>query len=239
MYSGSFDATIRKWDNQTGKCELVFQGHKETITTIKRNDEYLFSSSSDFLIKQWAIDSGKCLNTFTGHTGWVWDITVTPDYIFSASQDKTVRKWSRKDASEIKCYKDHTDAVTRLTLTQFGNLLTSSWDGTIKEIDLNQDKVVKSFEEHTAKIKHLICSGRIMISAAEDCDVRIWDLKTGNCLFILKNPKDITCLCVGSSFDIYTGSKDGLIRKFVLPTSKQYENIIDAFDLEQSSYTNN
>jgi WD40 repeat protein len=86
-------------------------------------------------------------------------------------------------------------------------------------------------------VRYLILKGRILISASDDNEIRIWDLQKAVCLFQLKNGKEITSLCSGNNYDIYVGCKDGTIRKFVIPQEKQYEKIFEEEYSEQSSFS--
>ena len=55
IFSGSWDSLVKKWNCQTGQCELTFEGHQSRVNDllIVKAKEFLASASSDKQIKIW------------------------------------------------------------------------------------------------------------------------------------------------------------------------------------------
>eukprot|EP01080_Neovahlkampfia_damariscottae_P000110 gene110-4359_t len=179
LYSGSFDHQIRKWDVASGQTTLLFKGHTDTITCLKRQGDSLFSGSADNTVKVWNIYDGECMYTLKGHSSWVWDVVFNQDFIWTSSMDSTIKKWSKKDGSELSTFKDHSDCVCKLALSSGNSVISASWDNKLMEFDVESDKQLKVLSGHSGRVRYLIIRGRILISAADDNDIRIWDLQKG------------------------------------------------------------
>jgi WD40 repeat protein len=78
------------------------------------------------------------------------------------------------------------------------------------------------FEGHFGRINALRFSadGKFLISASEDCTIRLWEVRSGHCLNVLEGHAD-EVMCVDISADtleIVSGGKDGLVRLWDIST---------------------
>lgn len=117
---------------------------------------------------------------------------------------------------------------------------------------------MRVLKAHAGKVNSILARGKVLISSGSDHDIKIWNLviifayflifqKTkGTCMYILKNGKEITSLCLGDSKALYVSSKDGTvcffvflliikIRKWVLPDDKQMSDLWNQ-ELEQETH---
>jgi WD40 repeat protein len=246
MYSGSFDNDIRQWDTNKTECVRIYKGHEDIVTGIVVRGDFLYSSGADKTVRKWSTIDGTCLLIMTGHTGWVWDIVILPNgyHLYSSSIDGTIRKFNSMTGKCLKIFDEAKDCVSRIALiTHEGStrLVASSWDGCIRQYDLNNDNLVNTMTGHAAKVKSmLIVNYRILISGAEDNDLRIWDLKSGSCLYRMKMDKPVTSICLGENNHVlYCANKSGTIRKYMIPRtskSEQYLANVDSQE-EQTHYS--
>lgn len=144
----------------------------------------------------------------------------------------------------VKVFDEAKDCVPRIALiTKEGTnrLVASSWDGHIRQYELENDTLVNTLSGHAAKIKSmLIINYRILISGADDNELRIWDLKNATCLYNLKIDKPITSMCMGENNHIlYCACKSGTIRKYAIPRTKMSEQYLLNVDSqeEQTHYS--
>ena len=73
VYTGSADASIRKWDIATCECDFVYTGHQSKI----------HKCVVDIIV----------LYQFKHSHNYYHRLLVTEDFIFSTSHDKTARIW--------------------------------------------------------------------------------------------------------------------------------------------------
>ncbi|KAL0481146.1 transducin (beta)-like 1 [Acrasis kona] len=69
LASASFDATIKIWDVNVGKCLYSLIKHKDPVYSVafSPNGEYLASGSYDRSLHIWSVKDGKLIKTFHGN----------------------------------------------------------------------------------------------------------------------------------------------------------------------------
>ena len=131
----------------------------------KNNDNYYFNSffftgGCDSVIKLWnynnSIDEINLLYNLENHSDWISSLLYIKklNYLISASNDSSINIWSLDDIlnfSKEQIYPKqqfdffHNDYITNLKYNEINNILySSSLDGTIKEIDLNNCEINKN-----------------------------------------------------------------------------------------------
>lgn len=75
MVSGSWDKTIRLWDVQTSKSDLIFKGHTKDVLSVafSHDERLIFSGSMDNTLKYWNT-KGDLRFDNTQFRGWVSSI---------------------------------------------------------------------------------------------------------------------------------------------------------------------
>ena len=69
--------------------------------------------------------------------------------------------------------------------------------------------------------------GDKLITAANDCTLRIWDLSLGTCLSVFKFADPISCAQISEEHDmIFTGSWDKMVRAMDLKTNAIVKSFI-------------
>ena len=73
IVTGSDDTNIRLWSTQTDMIECIglLEGHKDYITSLCINGNYVFSSSADKTIRKWDMSSCECVLILKGHDSTV------------------------------------------------------------------------------------------------------------------------------------------------------------------------
>ena len=95
----------RKWSLETGKCQTIFRGHRDTILCLKVYNDKMISGAKDRMCKVWLIDSGKCIRTFK-HKHPVTAVTMgedpLPEIAVSGCEAGKVKVWDLKSGQLIK-----------------------------------------------------------------------------------------------------------------------------------------
>jgi len=191
LISCSCDYTIKIWNLQTFECIETLEGHESWVTNIitykkiidKNNSiDYLISCSNDKTIKIWDLKTFKCVATLKGHKYGVTNILIfnkmidkntSIDYLISCSYDSTIKIWNLKNFEFIATLEGHTDTIRNIIIKS-----TSTFDSVNHKI-IDSDKMI----DKNNNVDYLI-------SCSYDGTIKIWNLKTFDCIAILEEHTD-------------------------------------------------
>ncbi|KAK3322821.1 WD40-repeat-containing domain protein [Apodospora peruviana] len=156
LASGSYDATIKIWNIETGEELRTLRGHQAGIRALQFDDSKLISGSLDNTIKIWNWHTGECISTLRGHNNGVISVHFDAQLLASGSSDKSVKIFDF-NTKEAFCLKGHSDWVncTRLD-TNSRTVLSASDDTTIKMWDLDTRQVIRTFEGHVGHVQQVL-----------------------------------------------------------------------------------
>jgi len=220
---GSFDNTIRLWDQASGACERVFEGHQKGVRALAVLwDGRIASGSDDNTIRLWDPVSGTCVRVLEGHQGRVIALAVLGDGRIASggSDDNTIRLWDPVSGACERVFEGHQNAVNALAVLGDGRLASGSFDNTIRLWDPANGACERVFEGHQAWVCALavLGDGRIA-SGSFDNTIRLWDLATGACERVFEgHPNGVNALAVLGDGHLASGSRDKTIRLWDLHT---------------------
>ncbi|KAH6624100.1 quinon protein alcohol dehydrogenase-like superfamily [Chaetomium sp. MPI-SDFR-AT-0129] len=154
--TGSYDATIKIWNIETGEEIRTLHGHTRGIRALQFDDSKLISGSLDNTIKIWNWHTGECISTLQGHTDGVVSVHFDAQLLASGSIDKSVKIFDF-NSKEAYCLKGHTDWVncTRLDINS-RTVMSASDDTTLKLWDLDTRQVIRTFEGHVGHVQQIL-----------------------------------------------------------------------------------
>ncbi len=91
LATGSYDATIRLWDIESGAVIRELRGHTRGIRAIQFDEKILVSGSLDGTVRIWNHLTGELLNTLAGHSDGVISVNFDREYLASGSIDRTIK----------------------------------------------------------------------------------------------------------------------------------------------------
>ena len=156
LATGSYDATIKIWDLDTGKEMRTLKGHAMGIRCLQFDDNKLISGSLDQTLKVWNWRTGECISTYNGHSGGVIALYFDSDILVSGSVDNTARIWNFRDRS-VFTLRGHTDWVNSVKIDSASRtVFTASDDCTVKLWDLDTKKCIHTFEGHVGQVQQVL-----------------------------------------------------------------------------------
>lgn len=156
LATGSYDATIKIWNLDTGEEIRTLRGHTMGIRCLQMDDTKLISGSIDKTIKVWDWQSGVCLATFTGHSADVIGLQFDSHILVSGSADGTaiVRDMKNKSIGTLRGHANWVNSVRIDALSR--TVLTASDDFTVKLWDLDTMQCIRTFEGHVGHVQQVV-----------------------------------------------------------------------------------
>lgn len=156
LATGSYDATIKIWDTETGEELRTLRGHESGIRCLQFDDTKLISGSMDRSLKVWNWRTGECISTYTGHRGGVIGLHFGDTILASASVDKTVKIWNFEDKSAC-LLRGHTDWVNAVKVdTPSRTVFSASDDCTVRLWDLDTKTCIRTFQGHVGQVQQVV-----------------------------------------------------------------------------------
>lgn len=222
LVSGSIDGSIRLWDQSSGSCLCIFEGHESFVNALAvLPDKRIVSGADDEFIRLWDPATGSCHAVLGGHQEAVWSLSVLPlGLLASGSGDTTIRIWNPSSGTCLIVLKGHEHNVNALAALPAGGLASGSSDATIRIWDVTSGSCLSTLEGHERAVNALVMlpDGRLA-SGSDDHKIRVWDLTTGSCVNVLEGHQDwVKALAVLPSKRLASCSNDATIRIWGLDT---------------------
>jgi len=235
--SGSWDATLRLWDLNSGQCTTRFIGHSRDVLSVavSADNTKIVSGSRDRKINLLnVLGTLKFSITEEGHKEWVSCVRFSPNLdtplIVSCGWDKLVKVWNLQNCKLRTNLVGHTGYVNTVTVSPDGSLCASGGkDGVAMLWDLNEGRHLSSLEANDIIHALVFSPVRYWLCAATASTIKIWDLESKVCVdeltpdFASKEKKDgkkskavpIQCISLAWSADgsvLFAGYTDNIIR---------------------------
>jgi hypothetical protein len=228
---------LKIWDSHTGAPVRTLTGHTDDVLSVvfSKDGHRLLSSSYDKTARLWDAGTGREIQRFLGHTWWVWSAEFSPDQqrVVTASQDGTAIVWSTATGQAGPPFTGHLGPVYAAAFSPDGHSVISGgydnrllvWEpDEIKPFDYqtvvsggtNPPPKFRALEGHTAAIDAVAFSpdGHLILSAANDNTVKLWDFGTGRLIKSLRGHAGLVRSAVFSTdgHNILSGSHDDTIK---------------------------
>ncbi|KAF7325383.1 WD40 repeat-like protein [Mycena venus] len=218
VISASDDHSIHVYDPLAGELRLALQGHEGGVWALAATRDILVSGSTDRAVRIWDLASGRCTHVFGGHTSTVRCLAIVqPEWV--EMEDGRREKWPKR-ALIVTGSRDHTLRVW--TLPRSGDAGYSCFDEGDPD-DADDNPYHRLFlEGHDHAVRALAARGRTLVSGSYDCTVRVWDLVTGACKWILvgHTQKVYSVVLDPPRHQACSGSMDGTVRIWDLKTGR-------------------
>ena len=156
LATGSYDATIKIWDIETGKEIRTLRGHTCGVRSLQFDGNKLISGSLDKTIRVWNWRTGECVRVLTGHSAGVISVHFAGALLASGSIDNSIRIWNFEDASTT-VLRGHSDWVNTVRIdTASRTLFSASDDLTVKLWDLDTKKPIKVYKGHVGHVQQVV-----------------------------------------------------------------------------------
>lgn len=181
------------------------------------------SGSWDGTARIWDIETGKVKETLTGHRHAVSVLSLPNGIVITGSQDKKIRLWFRgKLEKEIEGHQDIVRGFTEVP--QMNAFASCSNDEVVKLWSLDGTHLA-DYKGHRGFVLAVdtLESGEL-VSAGDDCTVKIWDNETAECKQTIQMPGSAWSVTHNKKGDLLVGCEDKSIRTFTRDWSRRCED---------------
>ncbi|KAF9160404.1 Serine/threonine-protein kinase smu1 [Actinomortierella ambigua] len=215
LFRGTVPVVQAEADDVPSKCyntiKFPKQQHAESVV-FSPNGQYLVTGSADGFIEVWNYLTAKLRkdlvyqaeDNLMGMDTAVLCLNFSKDseMLASGAQDGKIKVWKIQTGQCLRRYSPaHSAGVTSVAFSPDGSqILSTSFDQTVKIHGLKSGKMLKEFRGHTSYVNYACFSadGTKVISSSSDGHVKIWDLKTTACLQTI-TPHDGTGTIAGAT----------------------------------------
>ncbi|KAF9527920.1 cell division control protein 4 [Crepidotus variabilis] len=221
------DHSISVFSLPSGERIWKLEDHDGGIWSLGVFEDTLVSGSTDRTIRVWDLTTGKCTHVFGGHESTVRCMEITLLDTTIDNEGKKVEGFPREGKIPwiVSGSRDHSLRVWRLPRPRDFRYSRFQSDGTqiqpIEELDPTTNPYHhKHLTGHNQTVRALVVNGITAISGSYDCTVRVWDIITGQCTWVLVGHlQKVYSLAFDAVHNrVFSGSMDSSIRIWDLQT---------------------
>ncbi|MCC5897474.1 MAG: protein kinase [Phormidium sp. BM_Day4_Bin.17] len=230
LITASDDASIRIWDLRTAIRRFTLSGHGGPVNALalSQNGQVLVSASDDGTLRVWDVNQGRVQRTLLGHTGPVNALALSADgtTLISGGEDQSLRIWDVQRGVLIRSLTGHQGPITAVALSPDEASIASAAEG--DQVRLwNVFPGAELFRLHDTEVNvsELAFSpdGAYVLGAGRE--LHFWNLESGDRDYSLRgHSQEISSLVLTpDGRQVITGSSDGTIKRWNLPTEESPE----------------
>jgi len=203
------------WDLVHFECVKKVEAHDKGIENLilTHDGRYVISSSWDKTLGLTDLETGRFLGKVEREDFKdPWCDAVMPDETALVRASGWIWRWNPENGESSFSEKNTEPFPERLYSTPQGRLAAAKLKYSCGVVDIASGEYVVMFEGHEDKISDLKISpdGNRMLTSSEDKSVRVWDIRTGECLAVHQAGDTVPSLsCVRPDSTFAYGTKSG------------------------------
>ncbi|TMW61987.1 hypothetical protein Poli38472_009480 [Pythium oligandrum] len=187
IVSGWADGWVRAFDASSAQKKWhIANAHRSEVTTVATSFNYVVSGSTDGAVNIWSTQTRELVLQFHEHKRAVTQVLVDigkPHWVHSCGLDKSLFIYDLKNERRIMAQHSHDATFQGITqrLDSETEIITAGSDGRMLVWDCDiADPVQYLVDPNHLRVcaVNISPSGRYLAACGDDCEVKIYDLRT-------------------------------------------------------------
>jgi WD40 repeat protein len=198
LASGSWDTTVRIWNPLSGECLRTLKGHADVVRAVvfALSGKVLASGGHLEAIRIWNPKTGDCTMMLAKED--VTNLSSSGESLIALCADRVIRVWNL-NTSKCELYSEGKEEdVTSIACSPRSSplertMVVGTAFGNIKVYRMKTVEQTKQLGSHDRAVNCLAYGplGDRLVSGSSDRTVRVWDLISGRCTYVLSHPYEI------------------------------------------------
>ncbi|CCA66634.1 related to cell division control protein CDC4 [Serendipita indica DSM 11827] len=235
IISASDDHSIHVYNPLTGQLVKSLEGHGGGVWALAATKDTLVSGSTDRTVRIWDLEKGRCTHVFGGHKSTVRCLAIVKPELLDMTEDNgtndadeennVVRRerWPKRTLI-VTGSRDHTLRVWKLPKAHEPPFFFMQEEEGPDQVEVadNNPYHVRLLSGHGSAVRALAARGRTLVSGSYDHTVRVWDIITGVCKWVLSGhtQKVYSIVLDHARNQACSGSMDSSVRIWSLATGQ-------------------
>jgi F-box/WD-40 domain protein MET30 len=156
LATGSYDASIKIWDIESGKEIRTLTGHGSGVRCLQFDDKQLASGSLDGTVRIWDWTTGELRKELRGPTRGVISVNFDGNFLCAGSMDTYIYVWNTLTKRTYRLG-GHSDFVNSVKVdTASRTVFSASDDCTVRLWDLDTRRTIRVFDEHVGQVQQVL-----------------------------------------------------------------------------------
>lgn len=178
--TASADRTARIWNIETGQCLISYHAHNGSVNSIRFHptDSLVCTGSGDGSCHIWKVQIPTISDLKSKSP------LESPAGSGDDEQDDDIDTADNQQISKIKVpvseFTGHEGPIASADWWSNGTqIVTASWDRTVKLWDVEEEKVIHTLEGHELEITHASAHSvqKLIVTSSQDTTFRLWDFR--------------------------------------------------------------
>lgn len=205
IISASDDHSIHVYNPLTGQLVKSLEGHGGGVWALAATKNTLVSGSTDRTVRIWDLEKGRCTHVFGGHKSTVRCLAIVkPEMLDIETEDGGIRRerWPKRTLI-VTGSRDHTLRVWKLPKAHEPDFFFLPEEEGSDHVEVRASSCsickrlifaqvadhnryhLRLLAGHGSAVRALAARGRTLVSGSYDHTVRVWDIITGVCRWVL------------------------------------------------------
>ena len=186
--SAGADGTIRFWDLATGECLRTLTGHEGAVLSLDLCDEArtLISGGADGCIRHWDLTTGVCDHVLATKDSAVRSLAVSSNglYAIAGHGSGRIGVWDIRKEKLLKTFTQNKGPVVSMAVSHTRPIVVTASGRNIRVWNLGRGEIIHTLRGHKTDVAGVCIDqmNRYVLSATAGGTLKIWDLKTCQCI---------------------------------------------------------